>query len=156
MFHRGFVKLGARYTLVVSNVWGYPWRNFRGKGAPAQNLDAFRAMVADLATKVRDQNLANSVIFDVWNEPNGKRFAPGAEAEHLQVYLAAERTIHAILPNALVAGPSLTGFDPARIRRFLDFCLRSGCEVNVLTWHELLSVRSLPNDPGSNIAEIAG
>ena len=40
-------------------------------------------------------------------------------------------------PHTMVGGPSTSSFQPAFFEAFLSSCLRAGCEVNFLCWHEL-------------------
>ena len=40
-------------------------------------------------------------------------------------------------PHTRVRGPSTSSFQPAFFEAFLSSCLRAGCEVNFLCWHEL-------------------
>jgi len=148
-----FEELGAWYVLMVSNLWGYPPTNFRDNGPPGDNLVAFGELVTGLAQKVKNSGLKR-VIFDVWNEPDAENFSPGSEDDLFRVFQAAEQAIRAVRPDALVSGPSFATYDFERIRRLLDFCLRAGCRVNVLSWHELLG-RGTPSDPGYDIAEVA-
>jgi len=148
-----FEELGAWYVLMVSNLWGYPPTNFRDNGPPGDNLVAFEALVTGLAQKVKASGLER-VIFDVWNEPDAENFSPGNEDDLFRVFQVAEQAIRAVLPDALISGPSFATYNFERIRRFLDFCLQADCRVNVLSWHELLGQGSL-DDPGYDISEVA-
>jgi hypothetical protein len=60
--------LGARYELISSDLWGYPFqRGWLGKGPPYADFARYDAFVRDLARRFRGR----PVLWDVWNEPNG-------------------------------------------------------------------------------------
>jgi hypothetical protein len=85
---------------------------------------------------------ANRIILVPYNEPDGNWFAGMAtnpatlasfEAEWLQTY----DLIKGLWPQARIAGPNLSGFYPAALGSFLQFCMANNCLPNVMTWHEL-------------------
>jgi hypothetical protein len=134
--------VGARYELVLSDFWGYPADNWPN-GRPYENATAYQNMMRSLARNYRDQ----VAVWEIWNEPDprfARDFWDGTEQQFFQTYLAAYRTLRAELgPSALIAGPSITSYQPDYIQRFADFCLANGCELNVLTWHEAGADRPL-------------
>jgi len=135
-------RTGARYTYVISDNWGYPPRGWRHRGAPYAYPGAWRRMVTGLA-RTYGRRVA---VWDPWNEPEGPSFWDRSLDDLFATWRTAERTIHRMLPHALVAGPSIGSYNPDTISRLLEYCLRRGCQVNVISWHELL--------PGS--ADISG
>lgn len=134
-------SVGGKYTIILSDHWGYPptWRN----GKPYENVVAYEAMMRNLARSLNGQ----VAVWEVWNEPDpafGPNFWEGTELQFFQTYLVAYRALRDVLgPLADIAGPSITRYQPDYLRRFADFCLANGCEINVLTWHEMGADRPL-------------
>ena len=84
----------------------------------------------------------NRIILVPYNEPDGNWFAglttnattlAAFEAEWLQTY----NFIRGLWPQARIAGPNLSGFYPAALGSFLQFCMANNCLPTVMTWHEL-------------------
>ncbi|MBI2841366.1 MAG: hypothetical protein HYX75_23870 [Acidobacteria bacterium] len=136
--------LKSRYVLVVSSLWGYPlygWHHHGNQGAgqpPWVNWAMWENFVVEQVARVRRAGASGMFIYDVWNEPDGEIWWTGTRTQLYDTYRRAERKIHALDPSAAIAGPSLSGWDPVAIENFLNACLSTGTQVNVLTWHELL------------------
>lgn len=135
--------VGARYEYILGDVWGYPgktghWKN----GPPWSNEQAFVSMVRREARALAaDKN----VVWEIWNEPTIPLFWTGTEEQFFRTYLVAYRTLREELgPAALIAGPSPNTYNPGFIKRFADYCVKNGCGVNVLVWHEMLKPSAIP------------
>jgi hypothetical protein len=132
-------ETGARYMLVVSDLWGYPGEGWRGRRPPWTDLDAWSDFVSGLAETAP----ATDVIWDIWNEPDNPYFWDGTEEQYLDTFVRAEEAIRRVLgPSAEIAGPSTSAFRPYWLSALAERCLLARCEVNVLTWHELPAGRS--------------
>jgi hypothetical protein len=126
---------GARYVLLLSDLWGYPatWSN--GGRAPYGHLHEWAQFVRVIARQYRGQD----VIFDVWNEPNAQTFWIGTRKQLFETYAVAARVLHEELgEDVQVIGPSLGAYDADYIGAFLDACRSEpGCRVTALAWHEI-------------------
>jgi xylan 1,4-beta-xylosidase len=123
--------VGGRYTLVVSDFWGYPGRGAR---RPYDNYGRWYLFVRRLAQAHRDENL----IWDIWNEPDHEYFWQGTREQLYETYRVAWQALHDELGDrAWVAGPSTSIWRRDWLIGLLDWCSFHGCEVNVLNWHEL-------------------
>jgi xylan 1,4-beta-xylosidase len=132
--------LGARYMLVVSDLWGYPGAGWYGRRAPWEDWDAWSAFVRRLAVDNRSRDL----IWDVWNEPDWPYFWTGSEAQYHELYRRAYVAIRQELgPRATIAGPSVSAFRWDWLTRLLEFCRFADCGVDALSWHELPGGRAL-------------
>lgn len=126
--------LGARYMLVVSDLWGYPGADWYDRRAPWEDWDAWSLFVRRLAAENRSRGL----IWDVWNEPDSPYFWTGSEAQYHELYRRAYVAIRQELgPDAIIAGPSVSAFRWDWLTRLLEYCRSADCEVNALSWHEL-------------------
>ena len=91
------------------------------------------------------------IILVPYNEPDGNWFAglttnattlAAFEAEWLQTY----DFIKGLWPQARIAGPNFSGFFPAALGSFLQFCLANHCLPDVMTWHELQVASTVRTD----------
>jgi xylan 1,4-beta-xylosidase len=134
--------LGARYMLVVSDLWGYPGAGWYGRRAPWDDWDAWSDFVRGLARSNRE----HAVVWDVWNEPDVPYFWTGTEAQYHELYRRAYVAIRQELgPGALIAGPSVSAFRWDWLVRLLEYCRSADCGVDVLSWHELPGGRGVAN-----------
>jgi Glycosyl hydrolases family 39 len=121
------IALGARYELVLSDLWGYPHDRWRGRGPPWDHLPRWRALVRHLARLLQGRR----VLFDVWNEPDGHSFFGGGLRRFLRVYATAAGAIRQELgPGARIGGPSTSHYRP----RWLAALVRC-CHPDFLSWH---------------------
>ncbi len=93
----------------------------------------------------------NRIILVPYNEPDGNWFAglttnattlAAFEAEWLQTY----DFIRGLWPQARIAGPNFSGFFPAALGSFLQFCRVRNCLPAVMTWHELQVASTVRTD----------
>src|ERR1700728_172317 len=93
----------------------------------------------------------NRIVLVPYNEPDGNWFAglttnptilASFEAEWLQTY----NFIKGLWPQARIAGPNLSGFYPAALGSFLQFCMANNCLPDVMTWHELAVASTVRTD----------
>jgi xylan 1,4-beta-xylosidase len=126
-------ELGGRYTYVLSDRWGYPGAGHR---APYEDFAAWERFVRKTARGSR----RGDVLWDVWNEPNDPWFWQGTPEQLYETYRIAENVLrHELGPGVVVGGPSTLGWRSGWISGLLEWCLARGCQVNVLSWHELTS-----------------
>ena len=124
-------EIGGRYTYILSDRWGYP-----GDGARAPYEDFARWERFVRRTAVASQGLAG--VWDVWNEPNEPHFWRGTPEELYETYRIAENVLREVLgPDVVAGGPSTLGWRGDWIAGLLEWCHARGCQVNVLSWHEL-------------------
>jgi xylan 1,4-beta-xylosidase len=138
-------RFGARYILVLSDLWGYPGANWYGRQPPWQNLGSWARFVRDVARA----NRGRSLVWDVWNEPDQPYFWNGTEADFHATYRVAYEVVRQELgPDAVIAGPSVSAFRWPWLVGLLEYCRQADCEVNALSWHELArggGVRAIPD-----------
>jgi hypothetical protein len=136
-------RSGARVVAVLSDFWGYPKYGGGAVKWPYDDWTVWERFVDSLAVAHADK----PVVWDVWNEPDIDFFWPQgelAQARFHETYARAYRVLRARLgPNAVVAGPSYSYYDRARMQAFVSYCAAAGCEANVLTWHELWPTHTL-------------
>ena len=80
-----------------------------------------------------------SLIWEVWNEPDVREFWDGGRQRFLRHYALSERILREELgPGAVIGGPSISRYSRSWLSSFLRFCERAGCRPDFLSWHELL------------------
>ena len=98
---------GARYIIVVSDLWGYPGANWYGRRPPWEDLQAWGEFVRRLARAHRRDHL----IWDVWNEPDQPYFWNGTREQFYATYRVAYEAVRTELgPSAVISGPSVSRF----------------------------------------------
>lgn len=91
---------------------------------------------ADLAGDFYKQ-YGNTVIYDIWNEPNFELFWNGSKEEFFNTFKIAHDRIRS-LPGgdkAIITGPSTARFDKEFIDSFLNFCNKNNLKIDILSWH---------------------
>ncbi len=140
------IRLGARYQLVLSDLWGYPGSNWNGKGPPWLDLAGWERTVRAAARTMTGL----SVEWDVWNEPDNPAFFTGTQDEYFRLYDVADRVLRQeVGPDVVVGGPSTTQARPEWLEGLLDHCRAAGCRVGFLSWHANLQ----PNEQITSITE---
>ena len=130
---RGF---GARYIVVVSDLWGYPGANWYGRRPPWEDLDAW----ADFVRRLADAHRGDRLVWDIWNEPDQPYFWNGTREQYYVTYRVAYEVLRRQLgPGAVITGPSVSAFRWSWLVGLLEYCRGADCEVNALSWHELTS-----------------
>ena len=120
-------EAGARFTIVCSDYWGYD-----AKRMPLENRERYVALMEGIARRTKNLD----IIYDIWNEPNVPAFFHGSFKEYCETFRLGHDTIRRIRPDAVIAGPSTSGFVPKFLERFLDYCLAQNLQVQVLSWHD--------------------
>lgn len=138
-------RLGARYILVLSDLWGYPGANWYGREPPWMDFGRWADFVRDVARA----NRGRAIVWDVWNEPDRPYFWNGTEAQFHETYRVAYQAIRQELgPDAAISGPSVSAFRWPWLVGLLEYCRQADCEVNALSWHELAggaALRAIPD-----------
>ena len=133
--------LGARYQVVLSDLWGYPSNRWNGRGPPWEDLDGWARTVRGAARSLRGR----PVEYDVWNEPDAPSFWSGTRRQFFRVYEVAARVLAEELGDAaVVGGPSTRAAIPAWVGGLLRHCRRQGCRVSFISYHaNLLPTQSI-------------
>ncbi len=143
------LALGARYQLVLSDLWGYPAGDWTGRGPPWADLAGWERFVRRVARRHEDEPLS----WDIWNEPDGPTFWSGGRERFFRTYAVANRALRDELGDDVeIAGPSVSRYSPRWIDAFLEHCVTARCRISALTWHENLR----PDDPLEGIAAHLG
>lgn len=101
---------------------------------PYDNWKGWERLVQRAAEATKGQK----VIYLPWHAPNVQSSWKGTRDQYFELYLRTYKVIrHTLGADVPIAGPSISYYDKAFIKEFLDFCLAKGCEVNNLDWNEL-------------------
>jgi len=117
-------KLRVPSILILGDSWGSP------EIASTAKWDAFTRLMVQRAG-------ALTFTWDVINEPDLSP-ARAVPEEYSELFVHSSHIIHQQLgPAALVSGPSISHYDAAYLKNFLNYCLAHDARVDVLSWHEL-------------------
>ena len=129
------LQIGARTTVLLYDSWRDRLPRSEAMRWPYDDFAAFEGWLRPLVRA----NRRLPIVWEVWNEWDlGLPWWGGTEAQLFETYALAERIVREEVGElGVVAGPSFARFDTARFRRFADYCVRAGCQVNAWTWHEI-------------------
>ena len=85
----------------------------------------------------RDKNSGRQIQYDVWNEPDGGYFWPRSLDQFKETWRRGVVKLRAANPNAVIVGPSISGWSASWITDFLTYCKSNYVLPNALSWHEL-------------------
>ncbi len=105
-----------------------------GNAAEPADMEDWRTFVRTVATRYKGRIHA----YEIWNEPNVKRFWTGSMEQLIAMTREASIIIHTIDPQAIVVSPPATGFPGIQ---WLNTFLREGGSqyVNVIGYHFYMS-----------------
>lgn len=119
------------------------WWAFDEPGNPNTPwADGWEALDAEFDALAR--RYGTDIIYEIWNEPDlpesFANYEGGTFEKYLEMFERMHNRIRAIVPDAEIIGPSLSGhtydgFDWALLQQFMDFCLAEGLTVQGLSLH---------------------
>jgi len=104
-----------------------------GYAAEPKDLEDWRTFVRTIATRYKGRIHA----YEIWNEPNVKRFWTGSIDQLVALTREASVIIHSIDPQAIVVSPPATSFPG--IKWLPEFLSKGGQYVDVIGYHFYLS-----------------
>jgi hypothetical protein len=133
------ISYGIKPVLVVSDLVNL------NESSPSADWVSYENEVRNLAN-----TYGNSVIYDIWNEPDMPFFWPWwsgldmtpPDEQVLGEFLESFKRAHNVIRDelgeeAVIAGPSFAKLRESLIQRFMDFCLQEELKVQVLCVHLL-------------------
>lgn len=111
---------------------GWPTKpeDLEGWSYPPKDYSRWQELTRQVATHMVKRYGAETVstwYWEIWNEPNGKYYWKGTQAEYNKLYDYAVAGVRQALPSAKVGGPATTGPGPTGnaseyLRAFLEHC----------------------------------
>ncbi len=144
-FYDKAMLAGARYEFLTSDGWGYKGPSLPGDAGAWTAYDSYVAGQASLAVQS-----GHTMVWEFWNEPDLTFSKPGnlwpaSQPQFFEAYRHFVAGIRSQIPDAIVAGPTPSSFNPAFLKQFMDYCVANSVELNVITWHEFAAdVREIP------------
>ncbi|KAL2066670.1 hypothetical protein VTL71DRAFT_2742 [Oculimacula yallundae] len=169
-------KFGARYILLVHDLWGADSLQSSDSVFPGDNNDFsnYNAFLTRLISKLKDNNMIEGLDIDIWNEPDIWGFWIRTPAQWVQMWGVGYHRFRTELPGTIITGPSVAS-PPEQNMVWWDafgaFIASNNSVPDIYTWHNLESsydpARTLPNlanwrakyglpDKPKNINEYAG
>jgi hypothetical protein len=106
-----------------------------GYAAEPKDLEDWRAFVRTVATRYKGRIHA----YEIWNEPNVRKFWTGSLDQLVTLTREASVIIHSIDPQALVVSPPATGFPG--VKWLPEFLSKAGQYVDVVGYHFYVTPR---------------
>ncbi|KAL7919970.1 glycoside hydrolase family 39 protein [Trichoderma austrokoningii] len=103
-------KYGGEFVLLPHDLWGADGSEGSGSPFPGDNgnwteMEAFWTQVM---SDLKKNNMLDSLIIDLWNEPDGTGFWPRTWDQFLEYWNRAFVLIRAGLPGTPISGPALS------------------------------------------------
>jgi xylan 1,4-beta-xylosidase len=89
-------------------------------------------LVSHLVDRYGEKEVAQW-FFEVWNEPNLKKFWTGSQREYFKLYRHTAEAIKGVLPSLKVGGPATAKSE--WIEEFVDFCERNDVACDFISTH---------------------
>lgn len=123
----------TKKIITIGSFYGYPsghkkWQN------PKDNLKKLSDVVANVYRRY-----GNSVIYDVWNEPDISNFWGGSREDFFYIFKIIHDKIRSMPggSEATISGPSTSKFDMEYFSAFFSFCINNNIKLDVISWHEM-------------------
>jgi hypothetical protein len=110
-----------------------------GYAAEPRDLEDWRVFVRTVATRYKGRIHA----YEVWNEPNVRKFWTGSIDQLADLTREASVIIHGVDPQAIVVSPPATGFPG--IKWLPEFLSKAGQYVDVIGYHFYLTPKPPEN-----------
>jgi len=142
-------SLGAMHQVVVSDGQGYGHNGWPGDNGDWSKWEDLVAGMVKHASEI-----GADFQWDIWNEPDIPGFwnavpdDPAANWERFrETWIRGYRTIRGLDPDAVIVGPSNSGFDSNlfSVTDFLAFAREQDVLPDVLSWHEWHPSRIAPH-----------
>lgn len=117
---------------------GYSWEAVPVHNIPPQNYEKWASICVQIAKHYNDgwadgYNF-NITYWEIWNEPDQKRFWNGTAREYYELYEVTSRAIKAYDSSLKVGGPSISGkFN--FLDGFLEYCSTREVPLDFVSWH---------------------
>ncbi|OCT15485.1 hypothetical protein A8709_15530 [Paenibacillus pectinilyticus] len=162
--------IGAKYQILVSDVWGSDGRTIPDNTQPIfpgdnGNWTSWNNFITQLVTDKKANNMSNA-RYDIWNEPDGAYFWPRSEAQYFEMWKRSVQLIRSLDANAVIVGPGYGGFNANQLSTWLDYAKANNVLPNILDWHfsadpvadvqtaqGLLTAKSITSVSGMTIGE---
>ena len=124
-------RFSTKNILALSDLW-YNGPGKRFSVMPYEDYDVYKDFLRSVIDTVR-----NSVIYDVWNEPDVGFIWTGTQEQFYECFKITHDVIREELGNsAMISGPS-THWIPEWINGFADYCHKNNVQLDVFSYHEL-------------------
>jgi hypothetical protein len=131
--YRRAIAVGGGYQILVHDLWGddlrTPLNQFPGDNG---NWTPYQQFLNQVISDVTANHMV--VQWDLWNEPDGG-FWPRSQNQYLQMWQIGYQQIRSQISNAIIVGPSLSGFNTSWLTTFLTFVKANGVVPDYLSWH---------------------
>ncbi|KAL2132891.1 hypothetical protein VTI74DRAFT_3169 [Chaetomium olivicolor] len=137
-------KFGARFILLVHDLWGADSSQGRDAPYPGDNGDwtSYDTYLTQLISDLRANSMLEGLDLDIWNEPDVGLFWTRGVDQWTEMWNRAVPRFRAELPGVLITGPSTT--EPPHAGNvwwdgFGASIKQAGNIPDVYSWHSLSS-----------------
>ncbi|KAI8245199.1 hypothetical protein K4K55_002621 [Colletotrichum sp. SAR 10_96] len=135
-------KYGAGFILLPHDLWGSDG-SLGGDGLyPGDNGDwsEMEAFLAQVVKDLKDNDMLEGLVFDIWNEPELELFWARSWDQYLEYYVRAHKIIRAELPDTLISGPSgatVPDFQSSTWTSWLATISANDTVPDIYSWHQI-------------------
>ena len=129
-----FVELSFMPTALASGkrtVFSY-----EGNVTPPKDYKEWATLIKSLVSHLVDrygEREVSSWFFEVWNEPNLKKFWSGNQRDYFKLYRQTAEAIKSVSPSLKVGGPATAKSE--WVEEFVDFCDRNDVACDFVSTH---------------------
>ena len=110
--------------------------SYEANVTPPKDYKEWAGLIERLVSHWRDrygEREVNEWFFEVWNEPNLKKFWSGTQREYFKLYRHTVNAIKSVSPSLKVGGPATAKSE--WIEEFVDFCERNEVPCDFVSTH---------------------
>ncbi|CAI6241493.1 unnamed protein product [Periconia digitata] len=138
--YRSARKYGGAFILLPHDLWGA-----QGGGAPQfpgddGNWSEMEKFWNQVIADVKDNDMLDGLVIDIWNEPDGSGFWARSWAQYVEYYVRTTKLIRAALPDVLISGPSTAhspSLDSENWKAWMSAVAGNQTVPDIYSWHQI-------------------
>ncbi|KAM0518874.1 hypothetical protein ACHAPE_003864 [Trichoderma viride] len=143
-------KYGGEFILLPHDLWGADGSEGSASPFPGDNGNwtEMEAFWSQLMVDLKANNMLDSLIIDLWNEPDGTGFWPRTWDQFLEYWNRACMLVRAGLPGTLISGPALSGAPGLQNENWLTWLpsiVGNDTVPDHYSWHQIGSGNRCPD-----------
>lgn len=130
---------GADFILLPHDLWGADGLNQNNVKYPGDDGDwsDYEKFLDTVFTDMKNNNMIDGVVYDIWNEPDISGFWPRPWSQYLELWSRTHKKLQADFPGMITSGPS-TASPPTQSNgnfiQWLDHIVATNTTPSIWAW----------------------